>query len=55
MRSLRREGSSLPGIAVSGYGQDQDVAQSLAAGFSAHLVKPLTLRSLRETIVAITG
>jgi DNA-binding response OmpR family regulator len=40
MRELRARGSELPGIALSGYGQETDVRQSLAAGFSEHLVKP---------------
>ena len=35
-------------IAVTGYGQDQDRKRSAAAGFSAHLVKPLDLELLRR-------
>lgn len=53
MRALRRDGSTLPGIVLSGYGQDQDVARSLQAGFAAHLIKPLSLKDLRETIAAL--
>jgi len=37
-------------IAVTGYGQDHDRARSLAAGFHAHLVKPVDLDHLRSTI-----
>jgi PAS domain S-box-containing protein len=40
----------LPGplrlIAVTGYGQDADKRKSRAAGFDAHLVKPIDLRTL---------
>jgi two-component system CheB/CheR fusion protein len=55
MRTLRQEGSTLPGIVLSGYGQEQDIARSREAGFSAHLVKPLSLPKLREAIVALVG
>jgi two-component system CheB/CheR fusion protein len=41
MRELRSRGSVLPGIALSGYGQEADVRMSRAAGFAAHLVKPV--------------
>jgi signal transduction histidine kinase len=53
MRALRREGSTLPGIVLSGYGQEQDLARSEEAGFAAHLVKPLSAQLLREAIDAI--
>jgi two-component system CheB/CheR fusion protein len=55
MRTLRQAGSTLPGIVLSGYGQDQDVARSLEAGFAAHLVKPLSPQRLREAIVSLVG
>jgi PAS domain S-box-containing protein len=37
-----------PLIAVTGYGQNNDRAASLEAGFYAHLVKPVTLSDLTE-------
>ena len=40
-------------IAVTGYGQDHDRARSLAAGFHAHLVKPVDLDHLRATIATL--
>jgi DNA-binding response OmpR family regulator len=55
MRTLREKGSTLPGIVISGYGQDQDIARSLEVGFAAHLVKPINLRKLREAIVALVS
>jgi len=36
----------LVGIAISGFGTDSDAARSLEAGFSQHLVKPVTLEKL---------
>jgi CheY-like chemotaxis protein len=38
------------GIAVSGYGAEADVQQSLQAGFSEHLVKPVQFDTLKEAI-----
>jgi PAS domain S-box-containing protein len=41
----------LRGIALSGFGTDADIEQSLAAGFSRHLVKPINVAALRKTIL----
>jgi two-component system, chemotaxis family, CheB/CheR fusion protein len=41
---------SLRGIALSGYGMENDIQQSLEAGFSAHLTKPVELAALEEAI-----
>jgi len=46
MRELRSRGSGLRGIALSGYGQDQDIQQSLEAGFVAHVLKPVDMDRL---------
>ena len=40
-----------PSLALSGYGMDEDVANTRRAGFSAHLVKPVDLQQL-ELVVA---
>jgi PAS domain S-box-containing protein len=45
-------GSSLRLIAVSGYGQPEDKARSKAAGFDAHLVKPVFIDDLRPVLAA---
>jgi CheY-like chemotaxis protein len=37
-------------VAVTGYGQEQDRAESAQAGFAAHLVKPVDVRHLRRVI-----
>ena len=49
MRELKGE-FSLPGIALSGYGMENDIQQSFEAGFSAHLTKPVELAALEEAI-----
>jgi CheY-like chemotaxis protein len=48
MRELRERG--IPGIALSGYGSEEDMRQSQAAGFVAHLVKPVLADSLDEAV-----
>ena len=40
----------LRGIAMSGFGSDTDLAQSRAAGFLEHLVKPIDARALDTAI-----
>ncbi|MBV8586917.1 MAG: response regulator [Verrucomicrobia bacterium] len=42
--------SSAKGIALSGFGMKEDVERSLAAGFSAHVVKPCNLSVLNAAI-----
>ncbi|HVZ63701.1 MAG TPA: ATP-binding protein [Lacunisphaera sp.] len=41
---------SLSGIALSGYGMESDIQQSLAAGFVRHLTKPVDLNQLRSAV-----
>ena len=55
MRALREKGSLLPGIVLSGYGQDRDIERSLEAGFAAHLVKPLSLQQLHQTMATLVA
>jgi DNA-binding response OmpR family regulator len=45
-----RERCDAPAIALSGYGMDADVRRSAAAGFAAHLTKPLRFDRLLEAI-----
>jgi CheY-like chemotaxis protein len=54
MRQLQRLGG-IKGIAMSGYGMDEDVRKSREAGFSEHLVKPVNVTRLREAIQRVTG
>ena len=41
-----------PAVALSGFGMDHDVSRSLAAGFRAHLVKPVSAERLQATLAA---
>lgn len=41
---------SIPGIALSGYGMEEDVERSRASGFFTHLTKPVDIRVLESAI-----
>lgn len=43
----------LHGIALSGYGMEQDVQRSIASGFEKHLTKPVDFDELRSAIDAV--
>jgi CheY-like chemotaxis protein len=49
MKALR-DAQGWSGIALSGFGTDEDVAASAAAGFAAHLTKPVDWERLRIEI-----
>lgn len=49
MRQLR-DAYGLIGIAVSGYGMEEDIQRSREAGFVHHLTKPIHMERLREII-----
>jgi PAS domain S-box-containing protein len=42
------------GIALSGYGQDEDLRRSREAGFVTHLTKPVNLQTLQDAIRKVT-
>jgi hypothetical protein len=52
MRQLRktRADRPIPGIALSGFGTDEDIQKSRDEGFLCHLTKPVNLQKLEETI-----
>lgn len=52
MRQIKQS-YGLKGIAMSGYGMDEDIAASKAAGFSEHLTKPVDLHRLNEAIAHV--
>jgi signal transduction histidine kinase/ActR/RegA family two-component response regulator len=45
----------MPGIAVSGYGMQEDIDKSLAAGFVTHLTKPITTDQLQAAVAEAMG
>ncbi|HOB75724.1 MAG TPA: MASE3 domain-containing protein [Phycisphaerae bacterium] len=50
IQALRARGRKLPAIALSGYGQEEDLSRSKAAGFDEHLVKPVDFMEFREVV-----
>ena len=45
-----RELAGIPAIALTGYSLDTDVQLALAAGFDAHLTKPVDGKTITDTI-----
>ena len=52
MREVRLN-NDLPGIALSGFGSEQDVNQAREAGFAKHLTKPVSFERLEKTIQSV--
>lgn len=57
LETLRADSSTarLPVIAITGFGRTADVKRAMAAGFDAHLKKPLTLERLINTLAQMKG
>ncbi len=53
MRAVRAR-RIIPGIAMSGYGMEEDMLKSREAGFTEHLVKPIDLPQLIASIRRVT-
>lgn len=52
MKELRAGNAELRGIALTGYGMEEDVARSQNAGFASHLTKPIRVQSLEAALAA---
>jgi CheY-like chemotaxis protein len=52
MREVRLN-KCLPGIALSGFGSEEDVNQAREAGFAEHLTKPINFERLEKTIQSL--
>ncbi len=50
---IRSQGYTLPVVALTGYGLTEDKQEALAAGFTAHLTKPVGAAELKETLAAL--
>ena len=46
-----QKGSRMKGIALTGYGMEQDIARSREAGFIVHLTKPVHIESLDNALM----
>ena len=47
-----RQSQSLRGIAISGFGMEEDVQRSMEAGFEHHLIKPIDAQQLEALLTA---
>ena len=54
METVRKK-SATPAIALSGFGMEEDVAQSASSGFDAHLTKPVNFHNLEAAIRKLTA
>lgn len=50
-----RAKSTAPAVAMSGFGTEVDLARSRAAGFSEHLVKPVSAEQLRRLVTRVSA
>jgi len=48
-----RDRHGLRGVALSGYGMEDDLLRTRQAGFVTHLVKPIQIAELRRVLVAL--
>lgn len=53
LMSELRAAQSVRGIALTGYGMEQDISRSRSAGFSVHLTKPVRVQSLDEALALV--
>ena len=53
LMELLRERYGLRGIALTGYGMEEDVARSRAAGYVAHLTKPVDIQKLEAVLARL--
>jgi PAS domain S-box-containing protein len=54
MRQLQ-ESKPIVGVALSGFGMEEDIQKSIQAGFVEHLTKPVNFKQLQEVIQRLTG
>ncbi len=55
MQQLRQRGYKFPGIALSGYGHEEDIRRSHAAGFAAHLTKPASREVVLDAVASVAA
>jgi CheY-like chemotaxis protein len=53
LQQLRKNGNvNLRAVSISGYGSESDIASSRAAGFAAHLTKPVRVEQIEQVLAA---
>ena len=54
MRELRAT-YNMPGIALTGFGMEEDIERSREAGFQIHLTKPIRLETLEDVLAQLAA
>ena len=54
MEQLRQD-HGLRGVALSGYGMEEDVVRTRQAGFLNHLTKPVQIAELRRVLASLAA
>ncbi len=54
-RQLKGSHPHLVGVAITGYGMDEDIARSISAGFASHFTKPIDFGVLRNCLGEIAS
>ena len=52
IREIKAKFPEINAIAISGFGSEEDLRRCAEAGFSHHLVKPISLNALRHALAA---
>jgi signal transduction histidine kinase len=55
MRSVRRQGSTVPAVALTAFARDEDRARSMKAGYQMHLRKPVDPAELIAAVARLAG
>jgi two-component system CheB/CheR fusion protein len=55
METLMRNGVPIRGVALSGFGMEEDIRRSKEVGFTEHLTKPISFQKLQEIIERLVG
>ena len=53
MRAMRSQQQGVPGIALTGYGEEQFIRDCAEAGFAARLLKPVVFNKLVEAMETV--
>ncbi len=55
LREMKVLQAHVRGIALTGYGSEEDIGRSRAAGFMVHLTKPVVIQSLDKALAELRG
>ena len=55
VRAMKPPVNGIPAIALTAYAGEEDSRQAIAAGFTAHIAKPITLTQLVRAITKAVG